>query len=193
MKRTRGIIVIATILIATVTNIQAQGFYWGPRVGMNISNITKTSYAKSRLRMNFGLHAGYKINDVIGIQLEGLYSLQGAASHNSDEKTTLNYLKVPVLAKIYLIGGLNIEAGVGFNWLLYAQMKGTGTDGNEYSVNLKDKTRAFDFTIPIGLNFQFRRLVDIGVRYDISTTRTPNSNNDRAKNSNWSINLGIRF
>lgn len=179
----------------------AQGFYWGPRVGLNVSTVTKTTYSKARARANFGLMGGYKINDLLGLQAEALYSLQGSKMTNSDHVYSYNYVKIPVLAKLYLIGGLNIEAGISFNWLVKAQDKWTVTstdiDGNvttfTTSQNLKGSSKSFDFTIPVGVNYQFSRLFDIGLRYDISTVRVPEDKQNHAKSSNWSLSLGVRF
>lgn len=192
-KNFRIFIITLVVLCATATRVSAQDFYWGPRVGMNISGLTKTSYAKSRVRANFGVHMGYKFNDVVGMQVEGLYSLQGSLFHNSDHTTSLNYIKVPLMVKIYLIGGLNVEAGLGFNWLMYARKQGTASNGEEYSVNIYDQCKTFDLSIPLGLNYQFRRLFDVGVRYDVSMTRVDHNADNRAKNSNWSIHVGFRF
>lgn len=196
--------VAATALLAVGVNgvANAQGFYWGPRVGLNVSSVTKKTYAKARARASFGLMAGYKINDLIGLQAEALYSLQGNKMTNASDVYSYNYIKIPVLAKLYLIGGLNIEAGVSFNWLVRAQRKWSSTvydiDGNvtgtlDHSQNLLGNSRPFDLAIPVGLNYQFSRLFDIGVRYDISTVRIPDDRKDHAKNGNWSINLGLRF
>lgn len=179
----------------------AQSFYWGPRVGLNVSTLTKTTYSKARARANFGLMAGYKINDLVGLQAEALYSLQGSKMTNSDHIYSYNYVKIPVLVKLYLLGGLNIEAGISFNWLVRAQDKWTVTDtdidGNvttfDTSRNLMDDSKTFDFTIPVGINYQFSRLFDIGLRYDISTVRIPEDKNNHAKSSNWNISIGVRF
>ena len=112
------------------------------------------------------------------------------------------YIKIPVLAKLYLIGGLNIEAGVSFNWLVRAQDKwsstvydihGTPTGTVSHSQDLMGDSKTFDLTIPVGLNFQFPRLFDIGVRYDISTVRIPDERSNHAKSSNWSVSVGLRF
>lgn len=179
----------------------AQGFYWGPRAGLNVSTVTKTTYSKARARASFGLMAGYKINDLLGLQAEALYSLQGSKMTNSDHVYSYNYVKIPVLAKLYLIGGLNIEAGISFNWLVKAQEKwqvtNTDINGNvttfRTSQNLMSGSKTFDFTIPVGVNYQFSRLFDIGLRYDISTVRVPEDKQNRAKSSNWSLSLGVRF
>lgn len=179
----------------------AQGFYWGPRAGLNVSTLTKTTYSKARARASFGLMAGYKINDLLGLQAEALYSLQGSKMTNSDHVYSYNYVKIPVLAKLYLIGGLNIEAGISFNWLVKAQDKwqvtNTDINGNvttfRTSQNLIGSSKTFDFTIPVGVNYQFSRLFDIGLRYDISTVRVPEDKQNHAKSSNWSLSLGVRF
>ncbi len=182
--------------------VSAQGFYWGPRAGLNVSSVTKTTYSKARARASFGLMAGYKLNDLIGLQAEVLYSLQGNKMTNSDHVYSYNYLKIPVLAKLYLIGGLNIEAGISFDWLVKAKetwnstvydINGEVTGSVSHSQNLMSDRKSFDFSIPVGINYQFSRLLDIGVRYDISTVRVLEDKKNHAKSSNWSVNVGLRF
>lgn len=180
----------------------AQGFYWGPRVGLNVSTLTKTTYSKARARASLGLMAGYKISDIVGVQAEALYSLQGSKMTNSDHVFSYNYFKIPVLAKVYLIGGLNIEAGISFNWLVKAQEKwnapyyddeGVQIGTASHSQNLMSDSKSFDFTIPVGINYQFAHMFDVGLRYDISTVRVNADRKNHAKNSNWSISVGVRF
>ena len=201
-KRLRTIAGVLLLGIGAYPTASAQGLYWGPRAGLNVSTVTKTTYAKARARANFGLMAGYKLNDIVGLQAEALYSLQGSKMTNSDHIYSYNYIKIPVLAKLYLIGGLNIEAGVSFNWLVRAQDKwsstvydihGTPTGTVSHSQDLMGDSKTFDLTIPVGLNFQFPRLFDIGVRYDISTVRIPDERSNHAKSSNWSVSVGLRF
>lgn len=201
-KYLRMVVVAVGMAAGMYGTAQAQGFYWGPRVGLNISTVTKTTYAKARARASFGLMAGYKINDLIGLQAEALYSLQGNKMTNSNDVYSYNYIKIPVLAKLYLIGGLNVEAGVSFNWLVSAQQQwssvsynldGTVAETIDHSRDLLGSSKPFDLSIPVGLNYQFSRLFDIGVRYDISTVRIPDERKNHAKNGNWSINLGLRF
>lgn len=207
MQITKRLLAIAAALLlgaGTHRTATAQGFYWGPRVGLNISTVTKTTYSKARARAraNFGLMAGYKLNDLVGLQAEALYSLQGSKMTNSNHVYSYNYLKIPMLAKLYLIGGLNVEAGISFNWLVKAQEKWSSTEydisGNatgkvSHSQNLMSNAKGFDFTIPVGINYQFSRLFDLGLRYDISTVRVPEDRKNHAKSSNWSVSLGVRF
>lgn len=186
--------ILSLILILVGTSLaKAQGFYIGPKVGMNISTITKSTYSKARVRQNLGLFAGYRVSNILAFQAEVLYSWQGAKSTVNDEKTSLNYLKIPVLAKVFIVGGLNIEAGLSFNFLSTAKVKGTNEQGNDYNHSVKSGAKGFDLSIPVGLNYEFSRWFDIGVRYDISTVRVWEESNNKARNGNWSINLGFRF
>lgn len=200
-RRLATFVVLALFVVGAGRPASAQGFYWGPRAGLNISSLTKTTFAKARARANFGMMAGYKINDLVGLQAEALYSMQGSKMTNQDDVYSYNYFKIPVLAKVFLIGGLNIEAGLSFNWLVRARHKWTDevydAEGNVSTIdlteNLMNDRRRFDLTIPVGVNYQFSKLFDIGVRYDISTIRVAEDATNRAKSSNWSVNLGLRF
>ncbi|WP_300829051.1 porin family protein [uncultured Rikenella sp.] len=202
-KRFVQILFMAIFGLGLNHSASAQDFYWGPRVGMNVSSMTKTTYSKARIRGSFGLMAGYKINDLIGLQAEALYSLQGSKVDNNEKDIySYNYVKIPVLAKVYLIGGLNLEAGVAFNWLVKAQQKwnsssydvnGNVIETTTHTRSLIDDCKSFDLTIPVGINYQFRRWFDLGVRYDISTIRVSEDKKDHAKSSVLSVNLGLRF
>lgn len=205
MRITKRILIAVAIVLLGAgmqQNASAQGFYWGPRVGLNVSTLTKTTYSKARARAAFGLMAGYKISDIVGVQAEALYSLQGSKMTNSDHVYSYNYFKIPVLAKIYLIGGLNIEAGISFDWLIKAQEKwsepyyddsGAEVGMASHTKNLMGNSKSFDFSIPVGINYQFAHMFDVGLRYDISTVRVNADRKNHAKNSNWAISVGVRF
>lgn len=187
---------VLTLLMAGLIGVgaaHAEGLYYGPRVGMNIGNVTKTTYAKSRVRGQFGAMAGYGLSDVLGVQAELLYSLQGYKMRKSDEKFTLNYIKIPVLAKAYIIEGLNVEAGISFNFLTKAEYEYKDVNGRNVSTSVKDYVKKFDLSIPVGINYQFRRWFDVGIRYDISTIRVPKDSDHKARNANWAISAGFRF
>ncbi len=168
-------------------------FYYGARAGLNLSNVTKTSYASSRLRFNAGAMLGYQFNSVWAIQGEVLYSAQGNDFRNNDDmKVSLNYLKVPILGKLFLYNGLNLEAGLSFNFLVRA-VEIDKSSGTKVTTKLNDKTRGFDLAIPVGLNYRFDRTFDVGIRYDISLLRIADESQNKARNSNWSFSLGVRF
>lgn len=175
------LVTIICLSALIVTPASAQGIYWGPKVGMNISSLTKTSNAKDRVRGEIGLMAGYQVAKVLALQVEALYSWQGTTI--KDVKFNLNYLKIPVLAKVFIAGGLNVEAGVSFNILTSSVL-----DGNTYN-----GTNGFDFSIPVGVNYLIANLVEVGIRYDISLANVGLEHSSTAKNNNWALSVGIRF
>lgn len=167
----------------------AQGVYWGPKAALNYSSLSHMSNSSGRLRGAVGVFAGYQLSKVAAVQAEVLYSWQGANADlgNADLKYSLNYLKIPVMAKVFLIGGLNVEAGLSFNMLTSA--RDVYGDKNEGMKGFN----GFDLSIPVGLNILIVRHFEVGLRYDISLANagTPLSHN--AKNSNWQLSVGFRF
>lgn len=187
------IAIIATIIFAT-TNVQARSFYVGPTAGLNISTLTKQSYSKARWRGNVGVQAGYMFSNILGIHAEVLYSWQGTAYNNTDDIRSFNYIKVPVLARLNIIGGLSVEAGLGFNFLINSNWQMTDpTSGERVTINTTQTSQKFDLTIPIGINYLFFKKLELGLRYDISTIRVPEDSANQSRNSNISLNLRYRF
>lgn len=172
------IIILAAAIVSTAT-VQAQGFYFGVRGGMNVSSFTKTTDAKAVVQGNVGLFGGFQISTIAAIQLEAVYSFQGTKIN--DIRFNTDYIKIPILAKIYIIKGLNAEVGVSFNILTSSILDGSVLKG----------MNGFDFSIPIGLAYQFGKHFELGIRYDISTIRV--NPDHTGANSNFSVNVAWRF
>lgn len=184
---------IGLLAALSFSTAAAQGFYFGPTGGVNISSLTRQSYSQSRVRGNMGLFAGYQISNIVAIQAEALYSWQGTNVTNSDTKISFNYIKVPVMAKLFLIGGLNVEAGLSFNFLVNSRSQFTDYAGNNHDINTTGKSNKFDFAIPIGVNYLIAKRFELGMRYDISTIKVWNEKQNNSANTNFSINARIRF
>lgn len=174
------IIIIAALSISTVS---AQGFYFGVRGGMNVSSFTKTTDAAAVVRGNVGAFGGFQISTIAAVQLEAAYSFQGSKIDNMDNQT--DYLKIPIMVKIYLIKGLNLEAGISFNILTSSLFNGN------IDKELQRQINGFDFAIPVGIAYQFGRHFELGARYDISTVAVKNTH--KGANSNFSVNVAWRF
>ncbi|MEG1607978.1 MAG: porin family protein [Mucinivorans sp.] len=197
MKR---ITTLCLVLVLGVTTALAQDFYFAPKAGLNFSSITKTSYSRARVMGFVGVVAGYQINDIVGVAAEAQYSWQGYKLKNeTDARVALDYIKIPLTVKLFIVKGLNVEAGVSFNFLTSAKAKyntviaGGDGAGREVKTNLMDECKKFDFTIPVGINYLFFKKLEVGLRYEISTVRIPQNTVDKAKNSNWQVSLSYRF
>jgi len=176
------------LLLAGTLSVSAQGFYYGPKAGLNLSSFTKTSFSKSRLRAHVGAFGGYQIDNWIAVQAEALYSWQGSKNDDTDVKTSMNYFKIPILAKFFIIRGLNVETGISFDFRTAAKTK---YDSETHTI--KGATKGFDFSIPIGINYQFARRFDVGLRYYVSTARLSENSHNKAKNSNCMLSVGFRL
>ena len=97
----------------------------------------------------------------IGIQPELLFSQQGAtvkeAGENFDFKTA--YVAIPVMVKLYLIGGLNLQAGPQFGFLTKADLEGQG--------DIKDKLKGSDLSANVGLGWDLPFGLTVDARYNI--------------------------
>lgn len=186
----KKIVVLLMLLLSFgLTSARAQsGLYFGPKIGMNLSSIHQLSNASTRLRMNFGAFVGYQVSDVVAVQVEALYSLQGATIKDDvATKLSYDYLKVPIMAKLFLIGGLNVEAGVSFDLLISARISDVHNDQALKGIN------SFNMSIPIGVGILLWDRLDLGLRYDLSLIKNNSPGSVNASNGNLSINVGFRF
>ncbi len=120
------------------------------------------------------------------------------------QKTTLHYLQLPVLANLYVADGLALKAGVAFGYLLKANQYGTENEGvieddglytiktsNDLSGNMNDFYRKFDFSIPIGVSYEYMGIV-LDLRYHLGLTRVTKIV-DNCKTSALTFTLGYQF
>lgn len=192
--KTKIIPIITVLLLLIITaETKAQDLYYGVRGGLNVSTLTRTTYSASRIRGNVGIFGGYQINDIVALGAEVLYSWQGSNFTVSDQKLSLNYIKIPILARVFVIAGLNIEAGISFNPLINYRHVNASFSENTTTPSPEMGIRKFDLSIPIGINYLFARHYEFGLRYDISTIRTPTETSNRARNSCLSVNFAYRF
>lgn len=195
------------ILLTAVAAVMCMGgalaqLSMGPKVGLNVSSLTGDG-TQYRAGVNVGIFANYRINNLLAIQPEFLYSMQGTAFDDVsilrktlESSYTSHYIDIPVLLKIYPWQGLNVQVGPQFGFCVDDEYK-LELDGKEISTNdLKDygyeKTaRTFDFAIAVGLGYEFDFGMTIDARYNWGLTKI--YDDDNAKNSVFMISLGYKF
>ena len=145
--------------------------------------------------MKAGLVAGaeveYQATDMIGIAGGVLYSMQGADKKHGDA-LNLDYLNIPLRAKVYLAPGFSVNAGVQFGFLMRAKAD---------DVDMKDACEKFDFTIPVGASYEISNIV-FDARYNLGLTKVVKAGEipgigeiepTDAKNSIFMLTVGYRF
>lgn len=144
---------------------QAQSARFGVKAGASLTSVTgkDSDGAKSKFGFNGGVMANFALNDMFSIQPEVLYSMKGAKSDDgSDLRTNLNYIDVPVLAKVSTgATGLFFELGPQIGFLASAKNK-----DNNNSVDVKDAFSSVDFGYAAGLGFQSAGGAMVGLRYN---------------------------
>lgn len=163
-------------------------FTIAPKLGMNIADLTKTD-GESDLRIGLAVGAefGYQATDMLEITAGALYSMQGCKVDGYDATIKLDYINVPILANVYVAKGLAVKLGVqpGFNVNASAKAKGEGV-----SVEEDFDAKTLDFSIPVGLSYEFSNVV-IDARYNWGLTKVASDSD--CKNSVFQITVGYKF
>lgn len=179
----------------------AQEMFVKPMVGGTLSTVTgdHTSDAKFRLGLVAGAEFGYMVAPQFGVTAGALVSMQGANAKDNDylkdASTTLTYLNIPILANYYIIPGLAVKAGIQPGFMLSAKQKGSEkilSSWVDYDESNTDGYKKFDFSIPIGLSYEFSDFV-IDARYNLGLTNIIDDDHIKNKNSVIMLTIGYKI
>lgn len=171
----KSILFIAAMLMST-TFVAAQEFvYFGAKGGLNFSTFSGDGFSdfdedsKARTAYHLGLLAEIPVSPRFSIQPEVLYSAQGydilENEDGEDVEFQLDYVTVPVLAKLYLFKGLSLEAGPQLGFLVKNEV-----DSASGSLGLDDdEFNSFDFSVGLGASYKFSNFFVYG-RYNAGMT-----------------------
>ena len=198
----KSLILSATMLLACATGMNAQkdAAYIGAKVGMNIADVNADD-SDPRIGLCAGFMGEYFITDKFAVQGEVLYSMQGYkydgnnAGLSADATAKMDYLNIPILAKLYLKNGLNIYAGPQFGFCVKSKME-VESGSNSATVDMKDQTNTFDFGLALGVGYDFPMGLTTDLRITPSFTnvmKDPETDDDKFKNFVVSLSVGYKF
>ena len=172
---------------------------FGVRGGANFATITgdDTDNLDSRIGVFFGGLAEFEVvADKFSIQPELLYSMQGAEYSDSggfDGRFKLDYLNVPVMAKVYVADGFFLEAGPQIGFLLSAKDEYDEPISGEDDI--KDFIKSTDIGGNVGLGYQFGSGLNFNARYNfgLSDFNDLEDSSETLKNGVFSFGVGFRF
>lgn len=154
----------------------------GVKGGVNFATVTGDDYDSpdSRTTFNLGLLAEIPFSQRFSIQPEVYYSGQGfnidsgntANPFENDGKLEykLDYIQVPVLAKVYLIEGLSVQAGPQIGFKVNENVDFNPSDDNNNNDVEIDKAKDIDFSVAAGLEYKFNNGFFIQGRYNYGVT-----------------------
>jgi hypothetical protein len=196
-----------TLVVILLSVISFKGFSQaqvaiGLKGGLNLSkfDISQTvSNVDNRTGYHGGVFALVKIAS-FGIQPEVLFSRQGTnfTYNTTNYKANFDYINVPVMLKLYLPLGINIQAGPQFGFKTVDDLKAAVSGGSPQTVaatfaKKKDTSVAFGAGIDLPFNLTFDARYVLGLS-DIKFA--PSTNPSEAvtfKNKVIQISVGYKF
>ncbi len=194
MKR----IAILTVVLVGLTAVGAAaqaGLTLGLKGGINFSNLKvddPIATYDGRAGYHIGAYTRIKLLK-LGIQPELIYSTQGAdvsTSTVTNAKQEFNYLNVPVMLKLYLAGGFNLQAGPQFGFLVGGSGEYDPVDAVlDGSFDPKEAYDNSDISIGLGCGWEVKSL-SIDFRYNIGLSEIEdNASLEATKNQVFQISL----
>ena len=155
----------------------------GIKGGVNFSKLEiPDSKTSKKTGYHFGAYTLFKFGK-LGVQPEITFSQQGSKVDlgNWDAK----YINVPIILKLYLAGGFNMQAGPQFGFLNKAEL-----DGNSIEDDLKNA----DVSLGLGLGWDAPLGLKLDARYNLGLT---DNSDDPAyqtiKSQVFQLSLGFRI
>lgn len=173
-----GLVLVAGSVFTANAQADSQLIQFGVKGGVNFANVTGDDFDSpdSRTSFNAGFIAEVPFTDRFSIQPEVLYSGQGFdvkqnfAGVDINAEYQLDYIQIPVLAKIYLIKGLNVQAGpqIGFkiNEKIDYDLPGNVYDGDVE----KDDVQDINLGLAAGVEYKFDNGFFVQGRYNYGFT-----------------------
>ncbi len=194
-----GILMIGAITTANAQSSDALTPSFGIKGGVNFASITGDDFDSpdSRTSFHVGVLAEFPLTEMFSLQAEALYSGQGFESDLDGEifggegkvEYQLDYINVPVLAKVYILDGLSIEAGPQFGFKVNEEID-ANANADDGDLNL-DEAEDFDFGVAAGVTFETPMGLFATGRYTQGFTDIVN--NRDVKNSVFQIGVGYKF
>lgn len=145
----------------------------------------KTTQAM-QLGINAGVYAEYMVMPLFGVQVEANYSTQGVNvkqkvtlgtddSANNKIQWKLNYINIPILAKLHL-GALRAYVGPQLGFALGFNEVQTSTNTAEPGEESSDKQsydegyNTFDLSLVLGAQYKLTANIGVDARYNIGMT-----------------------
>lgn len=166
-----------------------------PKIGLNVANVSDGDGTDNRIGLALGAEFEYRLTPIFSLSAGALYSMQGCKGtaedddgNTGDVSLKLDYINVPILANVYVVKGLAIKLGIqpGFN----VRHKASATvSGVNVTTNLPG-VKSVDFSIPIGVSYEFNRFVIDG-RYNFGVTKLIDGAD--SKHSVFQFTFGYKF
>ena len=193
MKKLMMIAAMMLMSMGAFAQNEVGQFTLKPMVGIDFATITNDDN-KMKVGLAAGVEGEYGITETFGVSAGILFAMQGAKDKDiKDWKMNTTYLNIPILANAYLFKGFAVKVGIQPGFLLSAKEKYTENNVS-VEVDAKSVMNKVDFTIPIGISYEYQSFV-IDARYNWGLTKVykDDNRNSKSKNSVFMFTVGYKF
>ena len=169
----KKVLLFIAVLALSYGTAHSQEFRLGAKLGLNVASLGGDSYYGVG---SLGSRTSFHIGGLVEIPLMGKFSLQPELLYSSEgsdwswgylgDATKLDYIRVPVLAKFYIIEGLSAEAGPVFGVLVNAEANYYDQNDDLVRGDAKDIYKSFDAQFGIGASYRLDMGVFFSLRYN---------------------------
>jgi len=194
-----GAVTVATAQ-EDASNKDSMAVSFGVKGGVNFATLDggDIDSPDSRTSFHVGVFAEIPVADIFSVQVEALYSGQGAeydfrGSDGDKAELQLDYINVPVLAKFYIVKGLSIEVGPQFSFLVNDEFD-LNPNSDNGDIDLDDRGpdfKTFQVGAAGGLTFQTESGLFATARYVRDLTDIAKDAN--IQNSVFQLGVGYKF
>jgi hypothetical protein len=191
----KKLIVVAMLAFAASTAFAQVEVALGLKAGPNFAKVNTDEDPGETIKSRTGFHGGafalIKLTK-IGIQPEILFSQQGTKftySGSPDVESNFSYVNIPIILKLYLAAGLNLQVGPQFGFLTSAKLKSGSSEAD-----IKDQLKGSDLSAAFGAGWDLPFGLTIDARYNLGLSKI----NDKsapadAKNQVIQLSLGYKI
>lgn len=160
----KKLLLITACAMFAFSTAQSQEVRFGAKLGLNVASLggdgTGLGSLGSRTSFHVGALAEIPLSEKFAVQPEVLYSSEGAdfSFGSESDKLKFDYIRIPVLAKYYIIEGLSAELGPNFGVMVSAK---AGDEDIE-----KDGLNSFDVGLAVGASYRLDMGVFFSLRYN---------------------------
>lgn len=169
-------LLFSVLAVCMFTVGQAQEITFGMKAGVNFSNFTVNEGSfDGRTGFYVGALVDWSFSETFHLQPEVLFSQEGASD------ASLSYIRIPIMAKYYIMEGLSLLTGPSIAFKIAAE--------DDF---VDEITKSMDIGFGIGAAYEMPMGLFFDARYNIGVANISELGGD-IKNSNFQIGVGYRF
>jgi hypothetical protein len=177
--------ILTLIALVSYQSFGQLKFSAGIKGGLNLSKLDLSNpNTKSKTGYHAGVFAQFRFSK-IALQPEIILSQQGSKL-DLDSVLETSYINIPLILKIYLAAGINLQAGPQVGFLNKAEL-----DGVDDNTLLKTA----DISAALGAGWDAPFGLTLDVRYNLGLTDNNNTltDNEKVKNQVFQISVGFKI